>query len=221
MKRKRSAAEAGFTLIEVLVVLGILGFLSLLMFTALRIGTSVWTATEHRSESRTDIGVVQSLLRRLIEQAYPALVRHADGSVAIAFRGTAGSIELSTPLPMGAALGGFQRVQLYAADRRLVVFWQPERNKPDFAVVSPDRTGSALLAGITAFRLAYFGQAEGASAPAWHNEWIEQKALPRLVSVDIAFADSRQAWPRMTVAPAIDVDATCIFDPLTRGCRGR
>jgi general secretion pathway protein J len=229
MKRRNLAtrpgatlAEAGFTLIEVLVVLGLLGFLSLLVFTALRIGAGVWTTTEHRSESSTDIGVVQSLLRRLLEEAYPALVRRVDGRASITFRGTADSIELSTPLPNGAALGGFQRVRVFSATNgRLFISWQPERNEPGFATASPERTESELLAGVTSFRLAYFGQVEGATAPAWRNEWVGQMALPRLISVEIAFADLRRIWPRMAVAPAVDVDATCIFDPLTRGCRGR
>jgi general secretion pathway protein J len=219
---RAASAEAGFTLIEVLVVLGLLGFLFLLVFTAIRIGAGVWTATEHRSESSTDIGVVQSLLRRLLQQAYPALVRQADGRATIAFRGTAESIELSAPLPNGAALGGFQRVRVFAAaDGLLVMSWRPERNEPGFGAAAPEGIESELLSGITSFRLAYFGQVAGATGPAWRNEWVGQTALPRLVSVEIAFADSRRAWPRMAVAPAIDVDATCVLDPLIRGCRGR
>ncbi|MCC7049389.1 MAG: prepilin-type N-terminal cleavage/methylation domain-containing protein [Alphaproteobacteria bacterium] len=222
IRLRPDANAAGFTLIEVLVVLGLLGFMSLLVFSALRISASVWTSTEYRSEASADVGVVQSFLRRLLEQAYPALVRQDDGRVIIAFRGMPESIELSAPMSSGAALGGFQRVRIDStANGRLLASWRPERNEPGFGAAPSGQIETELLTGMSAFRLGYFGQAEGATTPAWRNDWIEQKALPRLISVEIAFADHRRSWPRMLVAPAVDVDATCVFDPLTRGCRGR
>jgi len=52
--------------------------------------------------------------------------------------------------------------------------------------------------------------------------WTLPSRLPRLVRVKIEFPDGdARFWPELLVAPRIDVDVGCVYDALTKRCRGR
>src|SRR5262245_56778931 len=74
----RATRQAGFSLVEVLVALVLLGLLSMALFSSVRFGVTAWQRGGERSDQIHTSMLVQDLLRRLIGQAYPLLL--ADGT---------------------------------------------------------------------------------------------------------------------------------------------
>jgi general secretion pathway protein J len=219
------SAQAGFTLIEMLVTLGLLALMSLLVFTTLRTGSAVWARNQQRSDATEQVAVVQSLLRTIIESAYPAFVQRSDGIQSIAFSGTPTSLELSAALPDEAALGGYQRIRIARDDAdgksRLVMAWRLERNTLPFEDLPGDPAASELMTDVRDLKFSYYGKPAGAEGADWRDTWIDQLAFPRLIRITLGFADATRQWPPLLVAPRVEVDSTCVLDLLTKTCRGR
>ena len=79
-----------------------------------------------------------------------------------------------------------------------------------------------ILTDIAELSFSYYGRADGDKDRFWHESWLEQSHMPELVRIKIATLHAgSQPWPDLVVAPRIDVDANCLLDLLTRGCRGR
>ena len=65
----RSRSTAGFTLVELLVAMTLIGLISVALFGGLRFGARAWEAGNERAESFSQLEVVQSLLRRELNLA--------------------------------------------------------------------------------------------------------------------------------------------------------
>ena len=69
---------------------------------------------------------------------------------------------------------------------------------------------------------SYFGKRRVDKAPAWHDAWAAEPALPLLVSLKVRFrSGDTRLWPDLVIAPRITADVGCVHDPLTKRCRGR
>lgn len=218
----RGKGNSGFTLVEMLVVLGLLSFMSLLILSALRLGGLTATRLDHHARAIDETASAQDLLRELISRAYPALLRHADGTAEISFRGTGDNLEISAPIPPSLGPGGYYRVRLALVQSAMAMAWHVERNRPERLAQIGVLAEHPLLDHVERLRFAYYGARKGSDAPAWHSEWSGEMAPPRLVRIDVERSSrSDGEWPPLYIAPRVDIDATCVFDPLTGGCRGR
>src|ERR1043166_6286158 len=219
----RNDGQSGFSLVEVLVALVLLGLLSMALFSSVRFGVTAWQRGSERSDQIHTSMLVQDLLRRLIGQAYPLLLADGTGSGRVDFAGSATSLDFLAPVPVALASGGRARFKL-AIERRgdrpdLVLTSRPELAAGD---APADLTRKTLLATIEAAEFAYFGAAQSQSVAQWHESWSCELRLPELVRVRVRFARSdARLWPDLTIAPRITADVSCEYDPLTKLCRGR
>ncbi len=217
--------EAGFTLIETLVALSILSLMSLLAFATLRIGTGLWVRVGQNSDAVSEVAVVQDLLRRTIEQAYPAVIPMQERGYVVSFNGTQDSLELTATLPREIAIGGLRRIRIAreAAQGRgpLVLRSRMERNLAEMAALPEPEQRIEVVPDMRAIVFAYYGVLGDDEKADWHAQWSGQKHLPQLVRVELTPAAGNRHWPPQTVAPRVTVDATCVLDPLTKQCRGR
>jgi general secretion pathway protein J len=215
--------ESGFTLVELLVALTLLAFVSVLIFGALRFGIRAWDQSEQVAVQVDDVSVAQALLRRLIGEAYPMFIPD-PARPRLDFDGGSDRLSLLAPLPDALESGGMARFTLFARERKgrseIDIAWRPELMRDGDAGADPRE--ETLLAGIARLEIAYFGSARPGDAPAWHDRWTERAVLPALVRVHVAFAEGdRRVWPDLVVAPHLTVDQGCLYDPVTRHCRGR
>lgn len=90
----------GFTLVELLIALGIVGALLAIAFAGLRVAVSAWTQGEDRAEVHQHLRGVAMVLARAVGATHPyrGAVGAAPESV-ILFRGTAERLELVTQAP--------------------------------------------------------------------------------------------------------------------------
>ena len=198
-------SAAGFTLLETIVALAILGLLALALAGALRLGGRAWDLNTQRLEDWRQIRAVQDLLRRTLTQAYPLRLAEDERVV---FAGGPDSLTVVTPMPAHLALGAYDVLRVTKVRGDLVAEWN--RFDPDAASLEPgpDSRRVVLVERIAAVRFDYFGSDQAGVRAAWTPEWRGRRALPDLVRVQVGFPDgSRRLWPDMLVHPMIDGQA--------------
>ncbi len=198
--------QAGFTLVELLVAMTLLAFLSVTLFGGLRFGARSWEAVVDSSAARDDIASTQTFLRDRFGQLTlpgPVRLRHFDDDGPV--NGGPKQVEFIAPWLSALSLGGLYRFTLWHEDTgngRLMLRWQPAESDPDTLEDLGDLAGQrVLLDGVAEFSLSYYGVENEDAEPEWLDQWESPGAPPRLVRVQLAFADARRVWPVFVVAP--------------------
>lgn len=187
---KRGGGDAGFTLLEVMVALAVLGFLVLGLNQGTRFGLAAWDQQSRMLARGGELDAVDRSFRSIVAHLVPRDDPNRPG-----LRGGPTTLDAVTDLP----LEGGQRAQVgLGMDRqgRLVLRWvpfvhaRPLRPPPPAAEVE-------LLRGVQQFHLAYWSPAEAA----WHDSWTRRE-LPGLVRLRLVFppGDPRR-WPDIIAAP--------------------
>ena len=187
-------SRAGFTLLEVLVALAVLGFLMLGLSQGLRFGLAAWDSQARLLGRSGDLDIADRTLRRIVTQLVPT-----DDAQNPGLRGTAQGFEAITELPVTAALPTRQASIALGVDRagRLVLRWTPylhaRRLVPPLAAEE-----SELLRNLARIELGYWSVAAGGG---WFSTWTRME-LPELVRIRLVFArgDPRR-WPDIVAAP--------------------
>ncbi len=183
--------EAGFTLLEVLVALSVLGFLVLGLTQGTRYGLRAWDRQARLIAERGDLDAVDRVLRRLVEQMDPGSRTEAPRIL-----GGAGALEFTTDLgPAAGALGTREAdVRLSAEDGRLLLRWRPHLHAVRLGPPPPP-TDTELLRGVERLELSYWGEG------AWRSAWNEARP-PELVRLRLRFpAGDARRWPDIVAAP--------------------
>lgn len=214
--------EAGFTLLELLITITLVSFLSVMVFGGLRFGIRTWERTQGESTAVEEIQVAQGWIRRVVASTYPNYVAADPKSPRVEFSGSSDEMSFLGPSAFGVNQPGRARIRLrsvQAGNRvSLVVSEQPELARgPADAEISEE-----LVHGLASIRFSYFGQLDAGKDVSWHEAWVGQRHLPALVRIAAEYPPGvKSRWPALYVEPRISTDASCILDPLTRSCRGR
>jgi general secretion pathway protein J len=197
--------NAGFTLVEMLVALVLIGLLSGALFGGLRFAaraTDRATATtDHASAVALAYGFLQAQLGNA--QPYPATADPKDRQ--IVFDGAPDQIDVITTAPSRLAIGGFFRLRLVAANSggqlSLVAAWREAPRRAAAASETPLEP-TVLLDNLRVVAFAFFGTTDPEVPDEWHDQWQDVTALPKMVRLRIQFADGWQA-PDLVVAPRL------------------
>ena len=206
----RRAADAGFTLLEILVVLVVLGLLLATLAQGTQFGLRAWQSQARMVSERGDLDAVDRSLRTMIERMNPGGYRGERP----AFTGTTRVMTFRTELPMAAgALASRDADVTVAVDaaHRLQLRWRMYYRNPIGPPLAPGE--ALLLEGVDHIEIAYFqpAGAAGETAPAasglggtWLPTWVGP-VLPKLIRIRIRFDDpKRPAWPDIVAAPRRD-----------------
>jgi general secretion pathway protein J len=209
----RRRGQDGFTLLELLVAITLLGLLMAALLGGLRLGARVWETGEARLDAGTQVQVVQEFLRQRLAAALPleVVMLAEDGRREFAFRGASDEVQFAGALPehLGAGVHLMQLTLAAGGDdgqrRDLVLRWQPLDPTGEGPEEPPEPEERVLLAGVEALELAYFGALDPREPPAWWSEWTGQDALPGLLRVRLRFPpDDLRRWPELIVHPMVD-----------------
>ena len=217
----------GFTLVELLIALAMLGLVTLLLFSGLRLGSRSWESVERVAGQSDALRFAHGFLIRALSQIR-AVEATTDVGSQLAFAGAAERLEFVAPLSDYLGLPGLYVLRLAlesrGAGRALVLTrwllhpeilaggdgvpaWEPltSEGSRSFAdlPVEMDAAGGAfgrtlLLEAVDDFAVAYFGLADGDEEPVWHSDWFGQATLPTLVRIRLTTAT--QTWPELVVA---------------------
>ncbi|HTU55206.1 MAG TPA: type II secretion system protein [Acetobacteraceae bacterium] len=191
----RNRGQAGFTLLETIVALVVLGFLIAGLAEGVRFGLGARNAENGLIARGAGLDAVDRTLRGLIARMDPGAF---DAPPTLA--GAPDRMEFLTELPAGAAPGGIRRARVALSvdpAHRLVLAW---RLAPHAVPLAPPASGQVVLADDVA-RLAIAYAEPAAAGGGWVRRW-NAAALPALVRLRIVFrAGDRRLWPDIVAAP--------------------
>ncbi|BBJ23820.1 prepilin-type N-terminal cleavage/methylation domain-containing protein [Candidatus Nitrotoga sp. AM1P] len=213
----------GFTLLELLIAMSLLGFILALLFGGMRLGARSWDAGEMRAENSTHLALLQGFLRRELSQVTPFhWKKKADMN--LAFVGQPDSLKLVAPIAVRLGPGGLFLISLELVQdkdigqlvmRRVI----PDADSVDFTAL--ENAEKIVLADhVEELSFAYFGAETKDAEPQWRDQWGNrdtQQRLPYLIRVRVKFSNGR-VWPDLVVAPLIGSDTGCMWDSATNRC---
>lgn len=187
------SATAGFTLLELLAALAVMGLLLVLLSQGVQFGLRTTQAQAAFQTRHADLDAVDRTLRRLVAQAHPGTYPEPAS-----LRGTASGMTLTTTLP-GAVLGAatLADVALGTESGRLMMRWTPRLHAERFGTPPPPQA-TVIVDGVDRVEFAY------GNGGAWQPSWRADR-LPQLVRIRIVFPDrSGRRWPPIVAAPATE-----------------
>lgn len=192
----------GFTLLELLIGMTLVGFILSLLFAGLNLGTRSWEAGEQRMVTSSRQAVVVDFIRRVVEQTYPLRWRVGEED-RLAFAGEAESLRFVGTVAMHDGASGNHLIALDLVDgetgRDLVMRWQlPDPGAPGFEPIEQAEP-KVLIKAVKEMALAYFGAQSETEDPAWHDQWLDQKTPPELIRLQLTM-ENGETWPDIVAA---------------------
>jgi general secretion pathway protein J len=194
----RSPDDQGFTLLELMVMLVVLGLLMVALAQGTRLGLRTRRLDAGTQAASAELEATARLVRQLIARAAPGDTTTQDPS----FVGTPHGAAFITSVPAGldAASATEAEVSLTVdAGHRLELLWQPHYRR--WIIPRPPPRAATLVNGVDHLDLAYWQSRPDSAAGTWLATWTAPN-LPTLVRVRLVFptGDSRH-WPDIVVAP--------------------
>ncbi len=205
--------QPGFTLLELIVALTLVGLIAAAAFGGLKLGTRAWESGNAKTDAMSQTRLTQGFLRREIAAAYPLLVETENAEKRVAFYGLKERMTFIAPLAAHLGRGGLYRLTLGFVEEggsgRLVMHRRLYRPDQDFFADAEEHgPATVLIDGIERTAFSYFGPARPGEEALWHETWQDMTVLPLLVRLEVVYVDQRRAsWPEFIIAPMIDLEA--------------
>lgn len=195
---QRRSATQGFTLLETLVALTVLGFLVVALAHGTRTGLSLWNAQSRRIAAAAELGTATRVLREILT-TIPVRPASLSAPESFGFQGGSDRLQLVGYLPNGLGTTRLVDMTIRLSAHRVVVAWTPHRHAAPGAPPPAVET-TELMGGVEDLEFAYWGSAGDAPA-SWLALW-EGPSLPQLIRVRVRFGD-RRSWPDLIAAPQL------------------
>jgi general secretion pathway protein J len=192
----RDRNDSGFTLLEIIVALVVLGVLLATLSQGMHFGFASWGRQDQMLRTGEALQATDRTLRRLVEQADPGSER--DGAK---LTGRPHAMVFTSTLPIGhdGAPSAADISLMVDHDDRLVLSWLPHLHVQRLQPAPPPHI-SVLLNHIADLELSYWSDNTGQ----WSRDWHEN-TLPDLVRIRITFPEhDPRHWPDIVAVPARD-----------------
>ncbi len=194
--------QSGFTLLEMLVVVVVLGLLMVGLTQGVRAGLAMWSAQQRRLGDTAELDASARLLRTLLTGIAAAPSDGSAGAAVEAIKGESDQLNFVGDLPTG--LGTTRRADITIALRghRLVLSWTPHLHELVVAPPTPP-IETELIRGVARLGFSYWGATAPDQPAAWQSQWTGA-AAPALIRVHLVFEKGdRRRWPDLIVAPEL------------------
>ena len=200
-------AADGFTLLELLVAMTLVGLILALLLGGLRLGSRVWERSAAEVERRIQLQLVQDLLRRQLEQAKAGKGEEAAREPRPGLRGSADAMSFISSEPAQQLAGGLYLVslQLEETSGNLVATWRDWPPHVQGVAEALAVSQRVLLRGVHRMVISYLGRESEDATSSWRNHWKKSESLPALIRIELEQRGAREdLWPIFLVAPRID-----------------
>jgi general secretion pathway protein J len=194
--------QAGFTLLEMIVVVAVLGLLFIGLTQGVRAGLTLWDAQSRRTGETAELDAAARVLRSLLSGITPSPSAGfgAGGASAPEMKGTADSFSFVGDLPTGLGTTRRADITLTLSHGQLVLRWTPHRHELSISP-APEPSETELIRGVDRLELSYWGSPSPDQAAGWRTQW-DGPAIPELIRVRLMLeADDRRRFPDLIVAP--------------------
>ena len=219
--RTRKASAGGFTLLEILVALSLLGVVMTLVLGGLRLGARAWQAGDEESARTERFRTTFRLLRGLTDHMVPAQVIEEE-EWRYVFRGGAQALRMVAPAPSGAGKPAPYLIWVEVRDTRgdadLTLSWRPFDGPADNLRQPREEERIVLVTGSRSIEFAYLPARIVDGAPDWVSDWDDEDDLPALVRVRVENESSE--WPDLILPIRVEAEHECVFrSTARRKCR--
>jgi general secretion pathway protein J len=198
----RRRASAGFTLIEVLIAMTLLGIMVVLLFSSMKICADSWQKGEDKITKVNEVAVVYQFFQHHLSTAKPLWDDFSDENKikVFAFQGKSQELQFVSAFPASAKKSGLQLFSL-----KLINHGNEQIIQVSITPFFPSAEGEAwrkeevtLLRHVRNFSLSYFGSDDAQTEGIWQEDWLVKESQPRLVKIKIE-RDDDSYWPEMIV----------------------
>lgn len=202
----RDFENAGFTLLELLIVVALLGLIATALFGGLRFSTRSWEAVQGNSERIEESLVVQHLLRSYLKAMWPLRQSQSSGEPGAKFEGRTDRLRFVSLMHRGTETDGPYVFELSAAprlDRRsLMLKWWRYHSADDELYSATPLGQRELLSPVEAVSFRFLAHEKSENGENWQELWDKTDRLPRLISIEVSTPLSvGGVLPRMMIAP--------------------
>jgi general secretion pathway protein J len=194
--------QSGFTLLELLVALVVLGLLVVGLTQGVRAGLTMWGAQTRRVGETGELDAGARVLRVLLGGilAPPPGVAGRGAAGTAKLEGRPDSLAFVGDLPTGLGTTRRANITLELAQDRLVLRWTPRRHELT-TEPAPEPIETELIRGVERLDFAYWGSPSAPQSAGWQAQW-DSFNIPELIRVRLAFVKGdRRRWPDLIAAP--------------------
>jgi len=207
----------GFTLVELLLALTLMGMLLALAYGGLRAATRATDRGQNILEDSSRIRMAHQFVHRQLNQILPLVFEQSeDGSERSVFQGTADRIRFVAPMPGYLGFGGpqVQELAIVRGEDHLELVLSHALLQGFEEGLLYERPPVLLLEDIESASFSFLGFDEEGELTGWSSSWDNPGVLPESVALDIEFIDDVYIqWPMLTASVRIDPVALANLAP--------
>ena len=201
--KQQNSKQHGFTLLELLIAMTLLGMLLVMLYSGFNVGIRGWDKGEEAVDRLNELRLTQEFLRRHLRQSVTVFRNDERDGRVLYFSGESDKIGWITPMLRYLGLGGLYYLELDLVenddDGQLRLRWFPYNpSDPEDVIDGDDAEQTILLHGVSDLKIDYFGSAEPDDDPDWHEHWENLQERPTLIRLSLNLKDN--AWPDLIVA---------------------
>lgn len=204
-----TSRQRGFSLVEVLLAITLLGIIMGLAYSGFRASTRATHSAEQAIERTNRVRVVHQFVRNQLARALPLAMFETDERERILFEGERDRVRFVAPMPGYLSYGGpyIQEFSIeQGAQGRELVFRYAMLNgfEPDAGAMETNES-VVLLDHLDDGEFSYIGFDEEGEIGQWETAWETPTQVPLGVTVDLWPGEGTQFdWPRMATSLMID-----------------
>lgn len=213
--------ETGFTLVEMLVSLAIVGMMASMLLAGLRSVGTFMQRTDRQAVADDAVIAAQRLLRDRIEQLR-AITNPNSATALVDANGDEGRFTfLALPLARAEPDSLWRYRITMSATGDLLLLWANSLDDR-YNFVSQDKQGwqpITLLRNVRTVRINYFGERISGDGRSWQVDWIQRPQPPALIRIRVTFPEGdRRSWQDLIIRPRATENTACKIDLLSGRC---
>lgn len=201
----------GFTLVELLLALTLMGMLLALAYGGLRAATRAADRGQTILEDSGRIRMAHQFVRKQLNQMMPLVfAENEDQTERMVFLGSADRIRFVAPMPGYLGFGGpqVQELAIVQGDDSLELVLSHALLQGFEEELLFERLPIPLLEDIEHAEFSFLGRDETGELTGWTTSWTETGTLPESVALEVEFADDVFIqWPLLMASVRVDSEA--------------